>query len=120
VLTIGNGAVLLSEGEVAVLQSNAEATDSVASAIEVAVGVRALLVEMCEGRKAGQEVEFKPLLQLATEVLQELQRLAATPDPRQETITGTTRQLSNVMQHAEKILHSMSQSSPQKNGAPSR
>ncbi len=101
VLTIGAGTVLLSEGEIAVLQSNGEPTDTVASTIEQAIGVRALLVDACEARKAGREVELEPLLQLARNVLQVLQRLGNSPDSRQGTIAGSARQLGNVMQQAE-------------------
>lgn len=102
VITLGTGTVLLSEDEIAVLQSSAEATDAVAGAIERAIGTRALLVQKCEARKAGQDIELKPLMKLATDVFHELQRLGGTPNARQATITASARQLWNVMQHAEK------------------
>jgi hypothetical protein len=103
VLRIRTGTVLLGEGELQLLQSSADPKEGVTKIIESAIGTRVLLVERCELRKAGQAVDFTPLLQLARDVLRELQRLAGMHGPRHDTITGTARQLWVAIQQAEKV-----------------
>jgi hypothetical protein len=102
VLRIRTGTLLLSEGELQLLQSNADPNDDVTKIMETAVGTRALLVEKCELRKAGQAVDLTPLLQLAKDVLGELQRLGGMHGPQHDAIAATTRQLWNLVQHAQK------------------
>jgi hypothetical protein len=102
VLRIRTGTLLLSEGELQLLQSNADPNDDATKIMETAVGTRALLVEKCELSKAGQAVDFTPLLRLAGDILGELQRLGGMHGPRHDTIAAITRQLWNVIQQAQK------------------
>jgi hypothetical protein len=102
VLRIRTGTLLLSEGELKLLQYNPDPNDGLTTILETAVGTRALLMAKCELSKAGQAVDFLPPLQLARDILCELQRLGGMHGPRHEMIAGTARQLWSVIQQTEK------------------
>lgn len=109
VLRIRTGTVLLSEGELEVVQSNPDPNDAITKIVENAVAARVLLVERCELSKTGQGGDFTPYLQMGRDLHGELQRLGAMHGPRHDTVVATTRQLGSVIQQAEKAARAVRQ-----------
>ncbi len=107
VLKIKTATFLLCEGELELLQSNPDPSDSIRKAMETAVATRALLVEKCELIKAGQAANLAPLIELARDLLGELQRLGGMHGPHHDTIVRTGRQLWSTLQQAEKTVRAV-------------
>ena len=80
--------------------------------METAIGTRALLVEKCELGKAGQAVDFTPVMQLARDLHGDLQKLAGERGPKHETVSGSARQLWSVLQQAERTARQLRNAGP--------
>jgi len=100
---IGSETLLLNEGELQVLQASATSGDADAQLIERAIVIRLLLVHKIERTKGGDLIDLVPFVNLARQILTDLQRIGGMHGSVGAAARAATRQLLTVTQQAKQL-----------------
>jgi hypothetical protein len=98
---IGSETLLLNEGELQVLQASATGGDADAQLIERAIVIRLLLVHKIERTKGGDLSDLVPFVNLARQILTDLQPIGGMHGSVGAAARAAARQLLTVTQHGE-------------------